>query len=88
MHIILQPLINGILLGGIYAIMASGLALIFGVTRVLQVAHSALVVAGCYLTFWLTKSYGIDPFLTKLAPYLSITRLDEIQTLICTASVK
>lgn len=53
-------------MGGVYAVMASGLSLIFGVTKITQIAHPALIIVGCYLTFWLAGSVGIDPFLSIL----------------------
>lgn len=46
--------------------MASGLSLIFGVTRVTQIAHTVLIIVGCYLSFWLAGSVGVDPFLSIL----------------------
>jgi len=66
MDMIAQSLICGVLMGGVYAVMASGLSLIFGVTRVTQIAHPVLIVVGCYLTLWLSKSAGLDPFLAIL----------------------
>jgi len=66
MNVLAQSIVYGILMGGVYAVMASGLSLIFGVTRVTQIAHTVLVIAGCYLSFWLASSVGIDPFLSIL----------------------
>lgn len=66
MNIIAQSMGYGILIGGVYAVMASGLSLIFGVTKVTQIAHPVLIIVGCYLTFWLASSVGIDPFLSIL----------------------
>jgi branched-chain amino acid transport system permease protein len=53
----------GILTGGVYALMASGLTLIFGVMRIINVGHGALVVLGAYLSFVLLRQWHIDPFL-------------------------
>lgn len=66
MNVIAQSLGYGVLIGGVYAVMASGLSLIFGVTKVTQIAHPVLIIVGCYLTFWLASSVGIDPFLSIL----------------------
>ncbi len=57
----LQVLILGILLGGVYALMASGLTLIFGVMRIVNLAHPIMVIWGAFLAYWLFKLYGIDP---------------------------
>jgi branched-chain amino acid transport system permease protein len=60
----LQVLVNGILLGGVYGIMALGMSLIWGVMRIINVAHGALVMLGAYLAFWTFTLFGWDPFLS------------------------
>lgn len=60
---LLQTLALGLLLGGVYALAASGLTLIFGVMQVINIAHGAFVVLGAFVTFWLWDSTGIDPLL-------------------------
>jgi branched-chain amino acid transport system permease protein len=64
MTLVLEAAILGVLTGGVYALMASGLTLIFGVMRIINVGHGALVVLGAYLSFAVTRSLSIDPFLT------------------------
>jgi branched-chain amino acid transport system permease protein len=64
--LILEAVIFGILTGGVYALMASGLTLIFGVMRIINVGHGALVILGAYLSFALFKAANIDPFLSLL----------------------
>jgi len=64
MIILLQLFVTGILLGGVYALMAVGLSLIFGVMGVINVAQGAFAVFAAYLTYWLNRLLGIDPFLT------------------------
>ena len=64
MTLIPEAVIFGILTGGVYALMASGLTLIFGVMRIINVGHGALVILGAYLSFALLKSAHIDPFLS------------------------
>jgi len=59
---VLQILVNGILQGGIYAIMAMGFSLVWGVMLVLNISHGALIMLGAYITFWLFSLFGIDPF--------------------------
>ena len=62
MHLFVQACILGLLTGGVYALMASGLALGFGVMRVINVAQGALIILGAYLSFTLFSHFGIDPF--------------------------
>ncbi len=63
---IIQGVVLGILTGGIYALMASGLTLIFGVLEIINVAQGILVVLGAYLSFVLERSLHIDLFLGLL----------------------
>src|SRR4029450_4120991 len=60
----LQVLINGILLGGLYGLMALGMSLIWGVMNIVNIAHGALIMLGAYLTFWMFTLWGWDPFLS------------------------
>lgn len=64
MTLILEAVVFGILTGGVYALMASGLTLIFGVMRIINVGHGALVILGAYLSFALLRSFNIDPFVS------------------------
>ena len=64
MTLVLEAAVLGVLTGGVYALMASGLTLIFGVMRIINVGHGALVVLGAYLSFAASRSLGLDPFLT------------------------
>jgi branched-chain amino acid transport system permease protein len=66
MHEIVQAIILGILTGGVYALMASGQTLIFGIMKVVNLAQGAFVVLGAYLTYTLFVDTGIDPFLAIL----------------------
>lgn len=60
----LQIVLSGILLGGLYACMAIGFSVVWGVTGLINLAHGALILVGAYLTWWLHTTFGIDPFLT------------------------
>ena len=62
----LQALITGILMAGIYALVATGLTLIFGVVRIVNFAHGEFVMLGMYVTFWLWKLWGLDPYVSLL----------------------
>lgn len=66
MHLFIQACILGLLTGGVYALMASGLALGFGVMRVINVAQGALIILGAYLSYSLYSHLGIDPFVGLL----------------------
>jgi branched-chain amino acid transport system permease protein len=59
-----QLILNGLLLGGVYAVMASGLSLVFGVVRVLQISHSVFIILGCYLSYSLAAYLSLDPILS------------------------
>ena len=61
-----QVVISGLLAGSIYAMVALGLGLIFGVMRVLNVAHGPLLMLGAYTTFWLFQRFGLNPYLSIL----------------------
>jgi branched-chain amino acid transport system permease protein len=58
-----QILVNGVLLGGLYAVMALGLALVWGVLNIVNLAHGAFIMLGGYLSWHLYNYLGIDPFL-------------------------
>jgi branched-chain amino acid transport system permease protein len=63
---IAQNLVFGLFVGSLYGIAAVGLALIFGVLKILNVAHGELMMLGGYITFWLFALLGVDPFLSLL----------------------
>ena len=64
MHALVQGLILGVLTAGVYALMASGQTLIFGIMRVVNLAQGAMVILGAYLAYQLFTSFGIDPLLS------------------------
>jgi branched-chain amino acid transport system permease protein len=61
-----QVVISGLLAGALYAMVALGLGLIFGVMRVLNVAHGPILMLGAYTTFWLFHWVGLSPYLSLL----------------------
>ncbi len=63
---LVQQLVFGLLVGGMYGLAATGLSLIFGVLRLLNVAHGELIMVGGYATFWLFELAGLDPFASLL----------------------
>jgi branched-chain amino acid transport system permease protein len=62
----LDALIQGILLGGLYALFAAGLSLIFGVMRLVNLAHGDFIVLAAYLILLVAGQLGLDPFLAAL----------------------
>ena len=60
------PIVTGILLGGLYALLALGLSLVFGVMKLINLAHGDLLLLSTYLAFTLMSSFGIDPILSLI----------------------
>jgi branched-chain amino acid transport system permease protein len=64
--LLFQSLVLGILLGGLYALLAAGLTLYFGVMRVVMIAHAAFLVLAAYLAWDVNQRFGIDPLLSLI----------------------
>lgn len=64
--LVIQAIIDGILVGGFYALMAGGLTLVFGVMDIVNFAQGILVVLGAYLSYALWSHLSLDPFLSLL----------------------
>jgi len=62
----LDALIQGVLLGGLYALFAAGLSLIFGVMRLVNLAHGDFIVVAAYAILLIAGALGLDPFLAAL----------------------
>lgn len=62
----LDTILQGILLGGLYALFAAGLALVFGIMRLVNLAHGDLIVLAAYLVMYLVGALGINPVLAAL----------------------
>jgi branched-chain amino acid transport system permease protein len=63
MNLFAQILVNGTLQGGLYAVMALGLALVWGVLNIVNLAHGAFIMLGAYASWYLYTYLHIDPFL-------------------------
>jgi len=63
---LLQIIINGLLKGGLYALMAMGMSLIWGVMDIINIAHGSFIMLGAFATYWLFTLLGVDPFLSLL----------------------
>ena len=59
-----QAVVNGLLIGGIYALVSIGVTLIFGVVKIVNFAQGEFVMIGMYISFFLANQYGIDPLLS------------------------
>lgn len=62
--IILQAAISGLLVGGLFALMAVGLSVSWGMLRIINLAHFAFILLGAYLTYAITTATGLNPVLT------------------------
>ena len=61
-----QAVINGLLIGGIYALVSIGVTLIFGVVKIVNFAQGEFVMIGMYISFFLANRFGIDPLASLL----------------------
>lgn len=68
----LDTVVQGILLGGLYALFAAGLSLVFGIMRLVNLAHGDLIVAAAFVILVFVETFGLNPFLAALvaAPLL------------------
>ena len=66
LNFVIQSLLNGLLIGGVYSLIAIGLTLIFGVMKVINFAHGAVMMLGMYCTYWLFVLLKINPYLSIL----------------------
>lgn len=93
--ILTQAVISGILIGGLYAVMSVGISLSWGVLKVINLAHFSFILLGAYVTYQLSTSFGLDPFLALLVVlpggfvagvllqiFFELAKLDEFQSLI------
>src|SRR5215831_16932022 len=63
---IVQAVVNGLLIGGIYALVSIGVSLIFGVVKIVNFAQGEFVMIGMYITFFLATQLGVDPIASLL----------------------
>jgi branched-chain amino acid transport system permease protein len=81
---LISALLSGVLLGGLFAITALGLSLVFGVMRLVNIVHGELIVLGAYIALELTRHGGLDPLLTILivAPVLFVVAAPAYRVLL------
>ena len=72
--ILVNQIVQGVLLGGYYALMACGLSFMFGVMRIINLAHGSLAVLSAYALYILADRYGVQPFLglVVVAPAMAL----------------
>lgn len=70
----LQALILGLLIGGVYALLASGLTLIFGVMNIINIAHGAFLILAAFITWSIWRAIGLDPLaaIVVVAPLMFV----------------
>jgi len=61
-----QATVSGLLIGGVYALIALGLNIVFGTMRVINFAQGALLMAGMFMAYWLWELGGVHPYLSPL----------------------
>ena len=84
---LLEAIINGILLGGVLALLALGLNLIFGVIDVVWIAYADIVMCGMYVIYFLYVEYGVPLPLACLIAIVSIAALGVVVHLLIIAPV-
>jgi branched-chain amino acid transport system permease protein len=61
---VVESLLNGLLVGGVYSLMAIGLTLVFGVMKVINFAHGSLIMLGMYTAYWSVALLHVNPYLS------------------------
>lgn len=75
---ILQVLLFGVVWGGLYALIATGLNVIYGVMKILNIAHGEMLMLGAYLTFWLFTLWKVSPLLSMPLAALTMFALGVV----------
>ena len=71
----LGNLINGISLGSVYAIIALGYTMVYGIAKMLNFAHGDVIMIGAYISFCVTTNLGLPPILSVIAAVVVCTIL-------------
>ena len=62
----INAVVSGILIGGFYAAVTSGVSLSFGILDIVNIAHPAFIILGSYVAYIININFGIDPILTAI----------------------
>src|SRR3954451_2783381 len=73
-----NAVLQGILLGGLYALFACGLSLLFGVMRIINLAHGDIAVLGAFLIWQISTSFGVNPFVALIPTPAVLRALDYV----------
>lgn len=66
LDLLINAIVSGILIGGFYAAVTSGISLSFGILDIVNIAHPGFVILGSYVAYILNISFGLDPILTAI----------------------
>lgn len=62
--VVAHSIVGGLLIGGVYGLIAMGLSLVFGVLRIINFAHCSIMMIGMFATYWMWRSWDIDPYVS------------------------
>src|ERR1051325_10888674 len=65
--LLLNAIVAGLLLGGLYAAMSVGISISFGMLDVVNIAHPGFIILGAYIAYIVNSHYGFDPLVVALA---------------------
>src|SRR6266576_2911375 len=67
LDLLINAVVSGILIGGFYAVVTSGVTLSFGILDIVNIAHPAFIILGSYIAYIVNANLGIDPIVTSIA---------------------